>query len=134
MPPSPNPETPAAPASSRPLLALAAIVGLGAVLGILLFSGLQPPRAAIADCRADAASITEVSGTLRIAGPDYYLVAGERWILLGHVCAGKTRMLCLAANNGAGQFMESHVGQAVQARVCPAGAVDFMIGGRQFFR
>lgn len=120
--------------SSLALLVLGIIVGFGALLGSLLFVGAQSPRVKIADCRARSTPVTEISGTLRIAGPDYYLVTGERWVLLGYVCAGKTRRQCLAANNGAGQFMEDHLGQTVQAHVCPAGVVDFVIDGRQFFR
>ena len=115
-------------------LTIATLIGLGILLAFPLLYGQQRRQASINDCRASNAPLTTVSGTLRQAGPDYYLVAGERWHLLQAKCNGKTRQACLAASNYAEEWLESHLGKTASARLCTHGVVDYTVADRRFSR
>lgn len=116
------------------MLTLAILIGLGTLIGLLLLYGQQRPRASIADCRASNAPLETITGTLRLAGPDYYLVAGDRWHLLQAKCGGKARQACLDASNHAEEWLDRYLGQAATARLCAQRVVDYTVAERRFFR
>ena len=116
------------------LFTLAAILFMALCFALPPLFSRQANLATIDTCRQSQEPLQQIEGQLRIGGPDFYIVANKRWYLLSNVCAGKTRARCLAANNGAGQFLEDHTGQSVSARICSAGVVDYSVAGRQFFR
>jgi hypothetical protein len=116
------------------LFTLAAIFFLALCFALPPFLSRQANLATIDACRRAQEPFQTIEGQLRIGGPDFYIVANKRWYLLRNVCAGKTRTQCLAANEGAGLFLEEHIGQPVSAHICPAGVVDYTVGGRKFSR
>lgn len=116
------------------MLTIAFLLGLGTLIGLLMLYGQQRPQASIADCRASNAPLTTVTGTLRQAGPDYYLVADDRWHLLQAKCGGKARQACLAASNHAEEWLEHYLGQAATAHICANGVVDYTVADRSFYR
>lgn len=116
------------------MLTIAILIGLGILLAFPLLYGQQRRQASVNDCRASNAPLTTVSGTLRQAGPDYYLVTGDRWHLLQAKCHGKTRQTCLAASNHAEEWLESNLGRTATARLCANGVVDYTVADRRFSR
>lgn len=120
--------------SSIALIGLAVIVGFGLLLGSLLLIGAQSPRAQIANCLAHSAPLTQVSGPLRRASQDYYLVTEGKWHLLHTRCSGKVRQACLAATANAEDWLESHLGETASATLCTNGVIDYTVAARQFHR
>ena len=118
----------------RGVLTIAILLGLGTLIGLLLLYGQQRPQASIANCRASNAPLETITGTLRLAGPDYYLVAGDHWHLLQAKCAGKARQACLEASNHAEEWLDRYLGQPATARLCAQGVVDYTVADRRFSR
>lgn len=112
----------------------AIFVGFGCLLGLLLLISAHRPQAAVAHCRNNGAPQTAISGLLRLAGPDYYLVAGERWHLLQSRCNGKARKACLEATDHAEEWLDAHLGEAITANACAQGILDYTVANRRFFR
>ena len=113
--------------SVPPLLVLAVIGMLLAILSSLFFIAAPGPRAPLSDCR-------EVSGALRRASQDYYLANAQGWSLLHTRCTGKTRAACLKASDHAEDWLESHLGDAISAHRCQQGVVDYTVAARTFHR
>ncbi len=131
---SPPPSESSANDISFSVITLGVILGLGGLLGLLLLIGYQRPLVQIADCRSTAAPLNDISGRLRRASQDYYLVSDEKWHLLHTRCTGKTRQACLAATANAEDWLEAHLGDPVSAHLCPQGIVDYTVAARQFRR
>lgn len=81
-------------------------------------------------CLAAGTPLRTLEGTLRSAGPDFYVV-GERWTLISHGCNGKYRLQCLRQNPGV-EALERHLGQPVQAQFCGPYPVGYRIAGQAY--
>jgi uncharacterized membrane protein YoaK (UPF0700 family) len=108
------------------------LIALGGMLVLLLLFGVILANSGTANCRNSNAPQTSITGNVRKAGQDYYLVGDSGWHLLQSRCSGKVRQACLDASNHAEVWLEAHLGESVSARACAHGIVDYTVAERSF--
>lgn len=108
------------------------LIVLGGTLVLLLMLGINFANPGAADSRATSTPLRQITGTVRKAGQDYYLVGDSGWHLLQSRCSSKVRQACLEASNHAEVWLEAHLGEAVSAHANSHGVVDYTVAERSF--
>src|SRR5574343_605853 len=127
-------EPAASPGSGSPAGAVAMLAAMAGIMLPILLAALFQSKPTIADCGRPDAPLTEATGTLRQAGADFYLAGDGGWQLVRSRCASKSRDVCTPAIRQDETWLASHLGEAVSARRCVHGIVEYTVAGRTFHR
>lgn len=129
---------PSAPVDRGSLIgAVVMLLAMAGVMLPILFGSLSRSRTTIADCGGPKAPLTQITGTLRQAGADFYLVSDIKdrdWHLVRSRCASKSRAVCTPAIRQDEAWLGSQLGETVTAWRCAYGIVEYTISGRTFHR
>lgn len=124
----------AAPDRISPTGAVVMLVAIAGLLLPLVLAGLFRPSPSIADCGSPQAPLTQITGTLRQAGVDVYLVGDSGWHLVRSRCNSKSPAVCTPAIRQDEAWLASHLGETASAHRCAHGILEYTVAGRTFHR